>query len=329
MPAILLCKYLLTLDQWPAGGTLVAQRINGEFLRRSEAAVIELSEADLAQPMDEVLARLAPGMSYFLKVARARELLATWAERSPESPLGHGEIIEGLIHYAEHKTDPDFALPAVPLDEYLDALFSTPDDRVLCDGVFDGFASIDNTIDVDSYSEEERVATLVLLSSGIIGNGGFEFLFEGDFDGDPGFIHTAAAFKAIGATESSAAFQRALGVFGDRFPADLAERNAIFRSVPEQERVDMASQFWDDDANMIAALARYIRARSGRFRELSPAWRTRAFQLKAWPLARAFGAASRRDCQLIAGGRAKRIPPVHHQKAPYPGGVAATKSAME
>ena len=83
----------------------------------------------------------------------------------------------------------------------LDALLSEPDDGKLCDGAFDRFAEFSNKIDVDSYSEEERVVTLVLHSFGIIGNGGIEYLFAGNFNGDPGFVYTAAAFKAIGATD--------------------------------------------------------------------------------------------------------------------------------
>jgi hypothetical protein len=150
----------------------------------------------------------------------------------------------------------------------VDALLAITDDFELCDGVFGRFADCNNEIDVDSYTEEERVVTLVWHASGIIGNGGFEYLFEGWFTGDPGYVYTAAAFKAIGATESYGAFQRALGAFGDRYPDDPAERDAAYHRVPEQERNAISRQFWDDDENVTAALARYIRERRVRFREL-------------------------------------------------------------
>jgi hypothetical protein len=150
----------------------------------------------------------------------------------------------------------------------IDALFALTDDFELCNGVFCRFADLNNEIDVDSYTEEERVVTLVWHASGIIGNGGFEYLFEGWFTGDAGYVYTAAAFKTIGATQSYGAFQRALGVFGDQYPDDSAERDAVYHRVPEEERTAINRQFWDDEQNMTAALARYIRERRTRFREL-------------------------------------------------------------
>jgi hypothetical protein len=265
-----LSKLLLNLDQLVQGGTLVAERIDGKFHNRSNAAVIELSGDDLGKPREEVLARLVPGMSYFLEVAVARDLLATWEKRRAKNPMSAHEVIAALIYYAENKTFPVSVMSAAEYAEhvtkYLDDLFSTPDDFAFCNGVFGGFAN--NWIDVEAYSEEERVVTLAWHAGGIIGNGGFEYLFEGSFDGDPGYVHTAAAFKAIGATQSYAAFQRALGVFGDRYPDDPAERSAIFQRVPKEERTAIAVQFWDDNKSMTAALARYIRQRSVRFREI-------------------------------------------------------------
>ena len=150
----------------------------------------------------------------------------------------------------------------------IDALLDLTDDFELCNGVFGRFADFNNEIDVDSYSEEERVVTLVWHASGIIGNGGFEYLLEGDFNGDSGFIYTAAAFKTIGAAESYAAFQRALGAFGGHYPTDPKQRIAAFHCLPEHERTAINRQFWDDDDNMRSGLARYIRERRQRCHQL-------------------------------------------------------------
>ena len=150
----------------------------------------------------------------------------------------------------------------------IDALLALTDDFELCNGVFGRFADFNNQIDVDSYSQEERVITLAWHASGLIGNGGFEYLFGGWFAGDPGYVYTAAAFKIIGATESYAAFQRALGVFGDRYPEDPAERDTVYHRVPEEERWAINRQFFEYEQNMTAALARYIRNHRVRFREL-------------------------------------------------------------
>jgi hypothetical protein len=150
----------------------------------------------------------------------------------------------------------------------LDALLAIADDSELCNAVFCRFADFNNQIDVDAYSEEERVVTLAWHAAGIISNGGFEYLFEGDFNGDSGFIYTAAAFKTIGAAESYAAFQRALAVFGGHYPTAPEERIAAFHRIPEHERTAISQQFWDDDSNMSSGLARYIRDRRERFRQL-------------------------------------------------------------
>jgi hypothetical protein len=153
-----------------------------------------------------------------------------------------------------------------PVD--LDALLAIDDDSELCDAVFCRFAELNNEIDVDSCTEEERVVTLVWHSAGIIGNGGFEYLFEGEFNGDPGFVYTAAAFNTIGALESYAAFQRALGIFGEHYPVDPEQRIAAWLGLSEDQRHAIEEQFYDDGENMHAGLACYIRERRVRFREL-------------------------------------------------------------
>jgi len=149
-----------------------------------------------------------------------------------------------------------------------DALLALTDDFELCDGVFCRLADFDNQIDVDSYSEEERVVTLVWHASGIIANGGFEYLFEGWFSGDPGYVYTAAAFKAIGATQSYEAFQRALRAFGGPHPDSFAEREAIFNQMPTEERRAINIQFIKDAEHVRGALAGYIREHRSRFKEL-------------------------------------------------------------
>jgi len=170
-----------------------------------------------------------------------------------------------------------------PID--LDALLDTVDDFELCDGVFLRFSEFNNRIDVDTYTEEQRVVTLVWHAAGIIGNGGFDYLFEGEFKGDPGYIYTAAAFKTIGATESYAAFQRALKAFNGRRPTDPNERSTGFDRLPEDERDGINQQFWDADNNKRSCLAHYIRERRERFRQLlsapprKPNWLQRLLRL--------------------------------------------------
>ena len=139
-------------------------------------------------------------------------------------------------------------------------LFDIEDDFELCDGLFGRFAEFNNAIDVDSYSELERIVTLVWHSSGLIGNGGFHYLFEGDFRGDPGFVYTAAAYQRIGAAAAYKAFQEALRQFPDGIlPDDIATRLRIYESVPKETWDKIERVYYDADKETKACLARFIR----------------------------------------------------------------------
>ncbi len=72
---------------------------------------------------------------------------------------------------------------------------------------------------------QHRTVALVYHAHGIIGNCGFQYLFEGDFSGDPEFLLTRQAYKTIGATRASSAFDRAFAVFPKSTPPkDIARR---------------------------------------------------------------------------------------------------------
>ncbi len=66
---------------------------------------------------------------------------------------------------------------------------------------------------------------LVWHSAGIIDNGGFEYLFAGDFPGDPDYQITAETYKTAGLLRGYEAFQEAFALFPKgRVPHDRAER---------------------------------------------------------------------------------------------------------
>ena len=88
-------------------------------------------------------------------------------------------------------------------------ILDTQDDFALCNSVFGGLSR--NPIDVETCGEMERVVRLVWDSSGLIGNGGFHYLFEGDYPGDAGFVYTAAAYARIGARKFYAADKEVVG----------------------------------------------------------------------------------------------------------------------
>lgn len=141
-------------------------------------------------------------------------------------------------------------------------LLANSNDRELCDGVFVHIVERHgNKLGLEKASESERVVTLVWHSFGIIGNGGFQYLFEGDFTGDPGFVLTAAAFRRIGCVQAAEAFEEALGLFpGNRPPKNIDDRLELYQSVPEEDRHRIDRKFWDAESNLIATLAAFIRA---------------------------------------------------------------------
>src|SRR4051812_44953511 len=103
-------------------------------------------------------------------------------------------------------------------------LLDGSDDFELCSGVFKHIADRHgNELNVDEETEPERVVTLVWHSYGIIGNGGFQYLFEGTFNGDPGFVLTAAAFRRIRCAGAAEAFEEALAMFPSNSPTSNIE----------------------------------------------------------------------------------------------------------
>jgi hypothetical protein len=86
------------------------------------------------------------------------------------------------------------------MSDEIDKLLEKEDDFELCDELFKRLDTrYGDDHDVSNYREEHRVVLLVWHAGGIIDNGGFQYLFEGTFDGDPHFAKTAAAFRAINA----------------------------------------------------------------------------------------------------------------------------------
>jgi len=141
-------------------------------------------------------------------------------------------------------------------------ILNDSDDSELCNGVFMLIADRHgNKLDVAKMNEPERVVTLVWHSFGIIGNGGFQYLFEGTFKGDPGFVLTAAAFRRIRCAEAAEAFEEALALFpGNRPPSNIEARLEIYQSVPELERRRIDTKFCDSAGDLRAKLAAFIRA---------------------------------------------------------------------
>ncbi len=119
------------------------------------------------------------------------------------------------------------------------------------------------TAKASDFDAAERVVVLVWTVSGIIGNGGFEYLFFSDLPGDRNYQMSLEAFKAIGAKEAEKAFEDALAAFpGGEVPVSEGERLATFKLHPESERDQLAARFYAADEEVVSCLSKFIR-RSG------------------------------------------------------------------
>ena len=110
--------------------------------------------------------------------------------------------------------------------EVLADLFESGEDFALCNQLFVRICEIHgNGADTATLSDEERTVYLTWGALGVIGNGGFRYLFESSLRGDPHYALTRHAFEAIGCWEAAEAFGEALAVFPDgRPPTNPAKR---------------------------------------------------------------------------------------------------------
>ena len=126
-------------------------------------------------------------------------------------------------------------------------------------------------VDATQYSAEEQVIMLVWHSSGIIDNGGFEYLFAGEFPGDPDYHITAEAYKTAGLLRAYEAFQEAFALFpGGKVPDDCAERHQQYQAANRSARDRLDRKLWQDgyDGTRERKLAEFIRKNAARLGDL-------------------------------------------------------------
>lgn len=136
--------------------------------------------------------------------------------------------------------------------------FNEFDDFELCNYTFSLFPG--NEINVKIYGEIERIITLAWHSYGIIGNGGFEYLFEGSFKGDPYYLITYDSYIKIEAFNAASAFQKAFEFFKNgKVPKNIKKRMKIYNSIPKKERDKINFLYWNSKDEVENRLANYIR----------------------------------------------------------------------
>jgi len=113
---------------------------------------------------------------------------------------------------------------------------------------------------------------LVWHSSGIIGNGGFEYLFAGEFPGDPDFRITGEAYRIAGIDRSYEAIQAALSFFpGGIAPRDPQQRSRLYELANKSAREGLNRKVWHDDRARVKKLAEFIRTNAAHLGNLDAA----------------------------------------------------------
>ena len=117
------------------------------------------------------------------------------------------------------------AQPPVPMDAYLKQRLASPNDFRLSDCIFSRIMEIPHDDDVHlraGLPKEQRVVFDVWGSEGIIGNGGFQYLFEHRF---ADCMAIADSYQSIGAQRAATAFREAAAIFpNSEAPADHDRR---------------------------------------------------------------------------------------------------------
>lgn len=129
-------------------------------------------------------------------------------------------------------------------------------------------------VDASKYSDVEKVIMLVWHSGGIIDNGGCEYLFAGEFPGDPDYRITAEAYKTAGLLRGYEAFQEAFALFPDEWiPHDPVKRDEIFQETNRSARDRINRKLWQDfgESARERKLAEFIRANAAALMHLDDA----------------------------------------------------------
>tara|TARA_R110002072_G_scaffold17279_11_gene66026 strand:- start:16784 stop:17347 length:564 start_codon:yes stop_codon:yes gene_type:complete len=112
------------------------------------------------------------------------------------------------------------------------------------------------------YTPAERPIMLTWHANGIIGNGGFQYLFQAEWPGDLDYSRTVEAHRLLGCRDQVNAFELALKAVASAEPDDSEEKHRLFLALPdeEQRRIDRMYFGNHDDGVPERQIAAYIRA---------------------------------------------------------------------
>ena len=120
--------------------------------------------------------------------------------------------------------------------------------------------------DARLYRPVERPIVLSWQAKGVIGNGGFQFLFEGEWPGDSNYGLTIDAHRAIGCDDQVKAFQLALEATDGSTEQD--ERWERFAELPDEDRERINALYWGKGDAVQRQIAIYVRSNARRLKHL-------------------------------------------------------------
>lgn len=133
-------------------------------------------------------------------------------------------------------------------------------DFELCNNVWKEITSkYSKTSSATDFSEFERIVVLVWTVTGIIENGGFQYLFESELPGDNDLSLTIAAFGCIGCDAAKAVIEEVLSSL--EFAG--SSKDTYFKRYMKlslEDRKGFDSRFWSEIDIINTFLAIYIRS---------------------------------------------------------------------
>src|SRR5262245_2387259 len=152
----------------------------------------------------------------------------------------------------------------------LDELFDSGRDLDLCNRLAALIAEQHHDeVRLPALTAAERIVFLVWSTFGIIGNGGFRYLFEHQWEDDPYFAHAAHAYEVIGCREAAEAFQDALDLFPKgRPPANVAKRLKWYLTRISGWPAPNDWRFLNANDDIVRCLSSYVRRHRSAFSHL-------------------------------------------------------------
>jgi len=160
------------------------------------------------------------------------------------------------------RTDPfDKYWRRIEWDDSFQHLIETNDDVELCDRLF-LLVHQERSDEKFNENEPDLCVFLVWGALGVLDNGGFQYLFEGDYKPtDPNLCNTRRAFEIVGLRKVVKAFDVAFSAFDRSTPPKNAKQRLKIWGAADKALRDRADKAWFSNNRISHEVAAFIRRR--------------------------------------------------------------------